>query len=121
MEELKRKEANLKAALERIEKQGKDLDEWSATALESKDDDLEKRLIPFDVASEQLVKLQADYSAIDDTMYWLESAFCSDDKKANIDLTTFLKETRNLAKQQFLNKVHMDKIKKRMESGGGGI
>ena len=119
--ELKNKEKALRDALVQMSSQEKQLEEWEVKAVGTKDDDPEKRLVPFDVASEQLVKIQAEYAAIEDTMYWLETAICSGDAKgATIDLATFLKETRNLAKQQFLNKVHIDKIKRKIESGGGG-
>jgi hypothetical protein len=67
------------------------------------------RLVPSDSTSEQIAHLVAEVNAIDDAFYYLERALVSS-KNETVDLNTFLRECRQLARKQFLCKAHLKKI-----------
>ena len=48
--------------------------------------------------------------AIDDALYFLENCVASADRHKCVDVSSFLKETKRLAKQQFMVKSHIKKI-----------
>jgi len=58
------------------------------------------------------VRLQSEYLAMDDALYYLDRALASH-SNTTIDINSFLKETRRLARQQFLCKSHIRKIQVR--------
>ncbi|GMI12659.1 hypothetical protein TrLO_g4164 [Triparma laevis f. longispina] len=65
-----------------------------------------------DPNSEKMLSLCATVAAIDDTLYYLDRALIS----GSINLEEMLKETRKLARKQFLAKAHIKKI---VEGVGG--
>lgn len=67
------------------------------------------RLVPQDPLSAQIVRLNADVNAIDDAFYYLERALASS-RNSSVDLNTFLRECRSLARRQFLARAHLRKI-----------
>jgi hypothetical protein len=67
------------------------------------------RLVPYDALSAQIVRLSAEVNAIDDAFYYLERALASS-RNESVDLTTFQRECRSLARTQFLSKAHLRKI-----------
>ena len=66
------------------------------------------RLIPYDGISEQLIQLQAEHDAVDDTMYFLERALQRNHPSLPLDV--FLNKTRELAAKQFTCRAHIRKI-----------
>lgn len=96
----------LSAGIEEMEQKSTDLEAW----LKEKDDrgevDVENYLQPYDELSTQIIRLQSEVLAVDDAIYYLEKALAN----SVIDLPTFLKETRNLARIQFMAKIHLMKI-----------
>lgn len=75
-----------------------------------------ERLVYFDEVSAQLVKLVAEYNAIDDTIYHLDHALANGN---GMDMQLFLKETRKLARKQFLCKTHILKINHKIDAAAG--
>lgn len=64
------------------------------------------RLVPYDPLSQQIVRLNSEILAIDDAFYYMERALVSS-RNDKVDLGTFLKECRQLARKQFLCKAHL--------------
>lgn len=64
------------------------------------------RLLPYDALSQQIVRLNSEILAIDDAFYYMERALVSS-RNDTVDLGTFLKECRQLARKQFLCKAHL--------------
>ncbi len=84
---------------------------WSASNTKPKDSiDPLSYIQPGDVYSEQLVELYAKSAAIEDCLYYLEKAF-STGKNSSFDFQTYLKKFRELSREQFLCKLHINKIK----------
>lgn len=67
------------------------------------------RLQPSDALSAQIVRLSAEVNAMDDAFYYLERALASS-RNESVDIHTFLRECRSLARRQFLSKAHLRKI-----------
>lgn len=107
--ELTETKRQLEAALGQVNSLSAELDLWSAEMDARGDVDTAALLAPSDELSAQLLRLQAEQHAIDDAMYYLERALISSSNTA-VDLTTFLRETRKLARQQFLAKMHVGRI-----------
>lgn len=102
------KERLLKA-LDALPQQKEALHKWheeatQAEATESVDD----LIVPFDIPSRQLIEAMADYHAIEDTLYYLDRAIAAGTPNLNLD--SFLRETRRLAGKQFLAKCLVTKI-----------
>jgi hypothetical protein len=82
------------------------LEAWRLDMESKKDQDIENYVVPYDDLSQQIVRLNSEILAVDDAIYYLEKGLAN----SVIDLPTFLKETRNLARIQFLAKNHLIKI-----------
>lgn len=89
----------------------KEFSDW-VTDMRSKysDDDIETRLEPYDELSLQIVKLNAENMAIEDAMFHVEKALESA-TNGSIDAVTLVRAMRKLAKQQFVCRAHLMKIK----------
>jgi hypothetical protein len=89
------------------------LEAWRLGMESKKDQDAENYALPYDELSVQIIRLQSDVLAVDDAIYYLEKGLAN----SVIDLPTFLKETRNLARTQFLAKNHLLKINAAIAQG----
>lgn len=94
------------AALQEVEQKSEELKQWAEEQSRRDPDDVESALEPFDQISSQLVRLNAEQQAAEDLIDCLEKALLN----GAIDLPTMLKETRRLASQQFLARMHVMKI-----------
>jgi ESCRT-I complex subunit TSG101 len=68
--------------------------------------ELEDFILPYDDISNQMIKVNAEMNGIDDVFYYLEKALINN----KLDLNAFLKESRLLARKQFLAKSHLMKL-----------
>ena len=109
LRELKACSAQYSEALTTLTKKSEELDLWNADSKNHPVLTAEQRVLPFDALSSQIVRLHSEINAIDDAFYHLERALVSS-KNQTVDLNTFLKECRQLARKQFLSKVHLKKI-----------
>ena len=96
-------------ALTRLTAQSSEFEVWSADLASQAALTAADRLVPYDALSAQIVRLHAEINAIDDAFYHMERALVSS-KNETVDLSTFLKECRQLARTQFLSKAHLKKI-----------
>jgi hypothetical protein len=128
--EVAEKETLFKKSVLDLEIMTKDLEGWAAekeaeqassTAAASSDAAganiarAHSMLVPSTVLSEQFVRLSSQFDAIDDALYYLDRALSNNDN-ASVDLTTFMKTTRNLNRNQFLLKAHMKKVKREIQA-----
>lgn len=97
------------AALKLIAEKEVALSEWEAAEKEKPVPDVEQRLEPYDDLAAQIVKLNGELNAIDDAFYYLDRALEQGSNKS-VDLNSYLKEIRRLAKQQFMCKATLMKI-----------
>eukprot|EP01039_Chlorochromonas_danica_P008593 gene8593-9469_t len=74
----------------------------------------EDQLVVEDDVSQQIFQLHGQVQAIDDAFYFLDKALTNHVLDSNV----YLKEVRNLSRQQFLAKLHLKKIEKVMEGAG---
>lgn len=74
----------------------------------------EDQLVVEDDVSQQIFQLNGQVQAIDDAFYFLDKALTNHVMDSNV----YLKEVRNLSRQQFLAKLHLKKIEKVMEGAG---
>jgi hypothetical protein len=65
-------------------------------------------LRPFDELSDQVTRIIAEQLTIDDCLYFLNKALTAEVRKS--EFSSLVKESRKLARQQFLAKVHLLKI-----------
>jgi len=79
---------------------------------QQQDQDFESYMFAFDPLSEQMNQLEAEQWACDDAIKLLAEAF----DKGLVPLEEFLRETREIASEQFKKQAHLFKIR----SGGGG-
>lgn len=93
-------------AAREVERKAGELRQWADEQSRRNPDDMEAVLEPFDQISSQLVRLSAEQHAAEDLIDCLEKALLN----GAIDLPTMLKETRRLASQQFLARMHAMKI-----------
>lgn len=93
--------------IEKISIKSVELDSWLSREESKGEIDIESRITSYDVVSEQLIRLNAEQLAIEDCLYMLEKRLTDSDE---YDLPAYLKETRRLAKQQFLSKMWSKKI-----------
>lgn len=70
---------------------------------------VELMLTPYDELSLQYAKLQSDVMTYDDALFYMNKSMSSESRKD--DLSSFMKESRKLARQQFVAKVHLQKIR----------
>eukprot|EP01034_Spumella_vulgaris_P026168 gene26168-32703_t len=110
--ELKETVRALEVGLETIATKTVDLTAWAESEGSKAPLDGEQRLEPFDDLAAQVIKLNSELNSIDDCVYYLERGLVSDSNTT--DLAAFLKETRRLARQQFLCKAHLMKINAQM-------
>jgi ESCRT-I complex subunit TSG101 len=89
-----------------VETKTEELKQWAEAQSRRDPDDMDAVLEPFDHISSQLVRLSAEQHAAEDLIDCLEKALLN----GAIDLPTMLKETRRLASQQFLARMHVMKI-----------
>jgi len=99
----------MKAAIEEVEQKSVALSDWQQEQVNIPAVEVESRFEPRDDLSAQILRLNAEISAIDDAFYHMERCLVSS-QNSSMDLNTFLKETRKLARQQFLAKAHLIKI-----------
>jgi len=92
----------------------KELAKFEASYNENQDVDIDDTVVPEDPLSKQLFNLIAEDSAIEDVVYHLEKALAEN----IIDLESFLKETRTLARQQFFVRATAKKVKSLMAQTG---
>jgi len=85
------------------------LDKWCSEEGSKPPPPAIERLEPFDPVSAQIVRISSEVNSIDDAFYFLERALASS-RNESVDLNTFLKECRLLARKQFLGKAHLRKI-----------
>ncbi|KAI8147985.1 UEV domain-containing protein [Fennellomyces sp. T-0311] len=85
---------------------GKEIEEITSTVNAMPDLAVDEALCGTTVVYNQLFDLVADDNAIVDTIYYLGKALNSE----RIDLTTFVKCTRTLAREQFMKRALMKKI-----------
>ncbi len=107
--ELKTSLAAFEAALQAIAAKDQELSAWEEAQKSQPPLEAESRLEAYDDLGAQVVRLNAELNAIDDAFYFLERALVDENNKT-VDLTSFLKETRRLARQQFMCKAHLMKI-----------
>jgi len=79
----------------------------AAAAAPAEQRDLESFLLPVDGLSEQIVDLEADERACEDAIKCLSDAF----EKGLLPLKDFLEHTRDLARQQFVSRAFLLKIR----------
>ena len=79
---------------------------------QQQDQDFESYIFAFDPLSEQINQLEAEQWACDDAIKLLAEAF----DKGLVPLDEFLRETREIASEQFKKQAHLYKIR----GGGGG-
>ncbi len=72
---------------------------------------IEDRLVAYDPLSAQMVRLAAERAAIEDTIYYLERALANSENPS-VQVTDFVKETRKLARSEFMKRSHLNKITK---------
>jgi len=96
---LLRKIDEFKEAIELMKSKKIQLDEWELAAADSAKEeiDVETLLKPYDPASEQLIELDAEVCAIEDTIEFLKKAYT----EKRISYTDLLKEVKSLTKDQF--------------------
>lgn len=97
------------AALKLIAEKDAALTEWETAEKEKPVPEVEQRLEPYDDLAAQIVRLNGELNAIDDAFYYLDKALEQGSNKS-VDLTSYLKEIRRLAKQQFMCKATLMKI-----------
>lgn len=100
----------LEKGIERVKRQGGELDQWLDDRQKNGPPPLEDRLIPFDELSEQIVTLKAEDETIDDTIFYLERALASKSNRS-FQLKDFVHQVRQLLQKQFEKKYHLNKIK----------
>ena len=99
----------MRAAIEEVQEKSAALTQWDEEEAKKPQVDVESRFQPYDDLTSQIVKLNAEISAIDDAFYHMERSLVASQNKT-LDLNSFLKEMRKLARQQFLCKAHLLKI-----------
>jgi len=103
---LKQEQVKFSHALVQLQQKSADVRTW----LEENEDggpvDVDQIVYCKDTWSQQIVEAVADDHAIEDTLYVLDRAL----QDGRIDLQTFLKETRNLARKQFFARALAAKI-----------
>lgn len=72
---------------------------------------IQDRLVPYDPLSAQMVRLAAERAAIEDTIYYLERALANSENPS-VQVADFVKETRKLARSEFMKRSHLNKIAK---------
>lgn len=100
---------SLEIATNDLESKRSRLGAWIEDMRSTRDSDAETFLSPHDEVSNQIVRLNAEQLAIEDTMYYLERAIASRNHPG-VDMGVFLKEMRSLSRRQFLCKMHLNKI-----------
>mmetsp|Transcript_19509 Transcript_19509/g.21158 ORF Transcript_19509/g.21158 Transcript_19509/m.21158 type:complete len:555 (-) Transcript_19509:159-1823(-) len=88
----------------------KQLNEWDNNESSKEKNDLEDFIFSYDDLSNQIIKLNSECNAIDDIFYFLQKSLVN--KK--IDCNTFLRESRQLSRKQFLFKSHLLKIQNQL-------
>jgi len=79
---------------------------------QEKDIDVDGLLQPKDLLSQQLLDLIAEDLAIEDVIYYMDKAL----RDGVIDITTFMKECRSLAREQFFKKALIKKVTEKRKS-----
>ncbi|TMW67751.1 hypothetical protein Poli38472_007423 [Pythium oligandrum] len=103
---------DIKRAKEIIETQDKEVTAWLEEN-EAKDTvDPDTILIEGDALSKQLVDTLAKHQAIEDALYFMDRALSN----GEIELASFLKEVRKLARQQFMCQALIQKLSERQHS-----
>lgn len=100
---------NIDNAIAEVTLKKKQMEGWRVQELEAKcksDSSASAMVMPYDDISGQLVRLAAEQRAIDDVIYYLEKG----KQEGIVDLASFLRDVRKLAKQQFLARMHVLKI-----------
>jgi len=120
MHKLEEQKKTLEATIEELDMKETQLQTWLAEYGNNEDTDhasamaqinLDEAIVPADGLSRQLFDCVAEINAIDDTLYHLDRALSND----IIDLTTFLKEVRKLARKQFMAKALAQKIQEHQQ------
>lgn len=93
-----------------INEKTKQLNEWDNNESSKEKNDLEDFIFSYDDLSNQIIKLNSECNAIDDIFYFLQKSLVN--KK--IDCNTFLRESRQLSRKQFLFKSHLLKIQNQL-------
>lgn len=115
IEELRRQREELEAALESVRTMKAEASEWIGESANLKPSPITDLIYAYDDLSSQIIRLHADVLAHDDAMYFLSKSLSSRDNK-NDDINTYIKETRKLARQQFLSKAQLLKIASNLSS-----
>ena len=92
------------------------LDRWSREQEEQGPApvDPDALIIPADIRSKQLADLLSESAALEDALYYLDRAL----SRGAVDLESFLREVRSLARRQFLAKAHIQKLASSREGSG---
>jgi ESCRT-I complex subunit TSG101 len=109
IEIMKKMIEEMNQSLQQIEDQKVALQKWTEEQEQKAQPAPEDHLQAYDDLSNQIVRLNGEINAIDDALYFLERALVSSQNKS-IDLNGFLREVRNLARQQFMCRAHLAKI-----------
>jgi len=117
--QLEEQNTELESAIVELKTAETQLETWLAEYEDEEEDasgalgqlNLDEAIVPADTASRQLFDCVAETSAIDDTLYHLDRALSND----VVDLATFLKEVRKLARRQFMAKALAKKIQKHQQ------
>jgi len=119
---LAQEKAQLELALESIVKRISESQKWLEENQEDKKIDPDNIVAFKDTWSQQAFEEVVKDHAIDDTMEYLQSALHNG--KGNIEVSEYLKQIRNLARQQFFNRALALKIQRRQQealTSRGGI
>jgi len=118
MEKLESQKKDFEEAIDELSMKRKQLETWLAEYEGSSDSSsqdsaiaqmsLDEAIVPVDTPSRQLFDCVAESNAIEDILYHLDRSLGND----TIDLQTFLKEVRKLARRQFMAKALAKKIQK---------
>ena len=98
--------SQLESALLTVKEKENLLKEWDSEQSTRSRPEVEELIFSYDDLSNQILKLNAESNAIDDLLYFLEKRLMNH----KLDLNNFLKESRQLARRQFMCKAHLMKI-----------
>ncbi|KAI9136757.1 UEV domain-containing protein [Paraphysoderma sedebokerense] len=104
---LKEEETKLEKSIEALTNQNKQLSESIAALQKESEVNIDEVFTSTSAVHSQLFELTADENAIEDTMYYLAKGLMSE----RIDLSTYMKHIRSLAKDQFMRRALIKKIR----------
>lgn len=117
--DLTKLKSQLKDALTVVDKKAADLQQWMQEQESNKRaiDVVEDVIVAHDDLTSQIISLNSECLAIDDALYQLQRALLSIDT-SNVNVNDYIKETRKLARRQFLCRIHIGKIQASLSAPG---